>query len=558
MADTQPYGQGGRVARIESMIRRKQSRSSSPQRESMWLAAFAITMIMAFSPGVSGHATAQPLARGQTKFVGHIVGSGFNIRSDFPLYWNQVTAENAGKWGSVESSPGVYNWTELDNIYNIALSNSFRYKHHNLVWGQQQPSFMTTLDSAQQYQEIVNWFMVSGQRYLSAAFCDVVNEPLHAPPPYKNALGGNGATGWDWVIRAFELARQYWPYTKLHINEYSVLNDNTANAQYLQVINLLRARGLLDGIGVQGHRFEVENAALSTLQTNLNNLTATGLPVYITEFDLGNISNSGTPNDSVQLALYRQRFPVLWENPGVKGITLWGYVQNAIWQTTAYLLRSDGTERPALRWLRTYLATPLPPGLVSPVGVTDVPRNALLVWRSSALARSYRIQVALNSSFSTLAADTTVSDTLLRLHPLAANTMHYWHVSASDDSGVSAYSATASFLTGDQIDGVPESRETPLPFSLSQNYPNPFNPSTRISYQIPARGWVSLKVYDVLGREVATLVDEEKLPGSYEVTFPGAGRAATGDGTVGAASGVYFYRLQSGGLAQTRKLLLLR
>ncbi len=88
----------------------------------------------------------------------------------------------------------------------------------------------------------------------------------------------------------------------------------------------------------------------------------------------------------------------------------------------------------------------------------------------------------------------------------------------------------------------------PRAFSLEQNYPNPFNPSTNIKWQIPDSRFVTLKVYDLLGREVRTLVNENLQVGSFEVTF---------DAT-GLASGTYFYRLQAGEFVQTRKLLLLR
>jgi photosystem II stability/assembly factor-like uncharacterized protein len=97
--------------------------------------------------------------------------------------------------------------------------------------------------------------------------------------------------------------------------------------------------------------------------------------------------------------------------------------------------------------------------------------------------------------------------------------------------------------------GVKENRrEMPGAFKLEQNYPNPFNPSTVISYQLSAVSGVRLTVHDLIGREVAVLVNERKAPGSYEVKF---------DGT-GLASGVYFYRLHAADFVQTRKLLLLK
>jgi hypothetical protein len=81
-----------------------------------------------------------------------------------------------------------------------------------------------------------------------------------------------------------------------------------------------------------------------------------------------------------------------------------------------------------------------------------------------------------------------------------------------------------------------------------QNYPNPFNPATEIRYQVPTAGRVYLKVYDILGREVATLVDQVRTAGSYTVTF----NAST------LASGLYFYRMTAGNFIQTKRMLLLK
>ena len=83
---------------------------------------------------------------------------------------------------------------------------------------------------------------------------------------------------------------------------------------------------------------------------------------------------------------------------------------------------------------------------------------------------------------------------------------------------------------------------------LEQNYPNPFNPSTRISWQSPVSGWQTLKIYDVLGNEIATLVDGYKSAGSYEVEFD----------TNNLSSGIYFYKLQAGNFLSTKKMILLR
>ena len=95
---------------------------------------------------------------------------------------------------------------------------------------------------------------------------------------------------------------------------------------------------------------------------------------------------------------------------------------------------------------------------------------------------------------------------------------------------------------------VNDERSSPQNFNLSQNYPNPFNPVSKIKYSVAERGFVKLKVFNLLGKEIVTLVNESKLPGNYEVDFT-AGNLP---------SGVYFYRLESGQFSSTRKMILIK
>ena len=92
------------------------------------------------------------------------------------------------------------------------------------------------------------------------------------------------------------------------------------------------------------------------------------------------------------------------------------------------------------------------------------------------------------------------------------------------------------------------SNQIPKDFSLLQNYPNPFNPSTSIRYEIPKNGFVKLVVYDILGKEIETLVNEKQSAGTYEVKFEG--KSLT--------SGVYFYRLTTDGFSDTKRMILLK
>ena len=100
------------------------------------------------------------------------------------------------------------------------------------------------------------------------------------------------------------------------------------------------------------------------------------------------------------------------------------------------------------------------------------------------------------------------------------------------------------------ITSVPEQTadEIPIAFVLSQNYPNPFNPSTTISFTLPLKSFVALKVFDIIGQEVATLVNKELSEGTHIQQW----------NAVNLASGIYFYRLQVGTFTETKKLVLLR
>ena len=100
----------------------------------------------------------------------------------------------------------------------------------------------------------------------------------------------------------------------------------------------------------------------------------------------------------------------------------------------------------------------------------------------------------------------------------------------------------------DEVVSVKNEEPVLQSFTLEQNYPNPFNPSTTIRYSIPTSEFVTLKVYDVLGNEVATLVNEEKPAGSFEVNFS----------AVELSSGIYFYKLQVGSFIETKKMILLK
>ncbi|MCW9096490.1 MAG: T9SS type A sorting domain-containing protein [Ignavibacteriaceae bacterium] len=141
-----------------------------------------------------------------------------------------------------------------------------------------------------------------------------------------------------------------------------------------------------------------------------------------------------------------------------------------------------------------------------------------------------------------------------------------WGVFAEDidnDSTIDIIAAASiandiAWWENDGIVGINDQPNFPSKIKLFQNYPNPFNPSTKIKYQIPKLSFVSLKVYDVLGNEIAILVNEEKPAGNYEVDFSATGGSASGGNVYNLPSGIYIYKLNAGKFTKTNKMILLK
>lgn len=294
-----------------------------------------------------------------TKFLGN-VWSAAQLEG-FTDYWDQVTPENAGKWAPLEPVRDQLNWEPLDAAYALAKDNGLPFRFHTLVWGNQQPNWVRSLSPEEQLEELTERYAQIAARYPSLDYVEVVNEPMNDPPRQRNeddaasgnyyeALGGAGSTGWDWILTAYRMAREHFPDSKLVINEYNVTNSEESTERYLSIVRLLQAENLIDVVAVQGHAFSTTVDAAITKQ-NLDRLASTGLPLMITEFEIDG------PTDEAQLADYQRVFPVLWEHPSVVGVTFWGW-RPGMWRTReqAYLVREDGTPRPALEWLMEYVA----------------------------------------------------------------------------------------------------------------------------------------------------------------------------------------------------------
>ena len=295
------------------------------------------------------------LSSNPDKFLGNITTRGQVDYGNEKFYqlWNQITPENETKWQSIEgNSRGSFNWSGADRSANYAKQHGFPFKFHTLIWGAQYPGWMDNLSTAEQYKAIVEWFDAVKKHYPDLEVIDVVNEAVagHQPAPYRAALGGEGRTGYDWIIKAFELAHERWPNAILVYNDYNTFQWQID--QFIALVQALRDNGApIDAYGCQSHDLTDMNlSAFKSAMTKIQN--ALKMPMYSTEYDIG------TTDDAKQLQRYKEQIPVMWEADYCAGITFWGYIYGATWTTdgNSGIIR-NGKDRPAMTWLREYMAS---------------------------------------------------------------------------------------------------------------------------------------------------------------------------------------------------------
>jgi endo-1,4-beta-xylanase len=280
------------------------------------------------------------------KFAGNISTRG-SIRTGFATYWNQFSPENEGKWGSVQPSQGTFNWAALDREYAYAQTNNIIFKEHNFIWGAQQPNWVNNSNAQTAVQA---WMTAFCQRYPNTKLIDVVNEPPpHTTPSYINGIGGTGASGYDWIANAFKWARAACPNAILILNDFNNIELAGDNTRTINIVNAIKAVGApIDAVGAQAHG--VSNNSTATVKGFIDKITQqTGLPVYITEYDIN------VADDTRQMTIMQDQFTMFWNDPNVHGITIWGYIVGATWETNSGLQQTDGTMRPAMSWLMSFL-----------------------------------------------------------------------------------------------------------------------------------------------------------------------------------------------------------
>ncbi|MEK7729202.1 MAG: family 10 glycosylhydrolase [candidate division KSB1 bacterium] len=216
------------------------------------------------------------------------------------------------------------------------------------------------------------------------------------------------------------------------------------------------------------------------------------------------------------------------------------------WRVSASNVAGTSAFSPAFVFTTGFPATP---ALAFPANNTpNIPLQLNLQWRKTPGAEKYRLQFAKSANFdaaSLVLEAQDLADTAYAVSQLELNRFYFWRVSAANALGTSLWSETWRFKTTTSTT-VAEAHEVPQTFTLYQNYPNPFNPVTTIAFDLPTPGFVRLKVFDVLGREIVTIIEHDMPAGRHQAPFDGR--------LVG--SGVYYYRLEFEREVQTRRMLL--
>ena len=360
------------------------------------------------------------------------------------------------------------------------------------------------------------------------AFSYVVYRSVDNPPDISNSSNLFGTTGETY------LSSDYAKYSVTQGNNYVVTAiDRYSNESAISNVATLNLPSLIPGnVSLQSPIDESNDISMSTtLKWTGDSNTVS----YVVE-----VSTDSTFNSGMKLLMGEYKSSQVEYSSIVPGETYY-------WRVKAFG-QVGASDYSAVYNFKSGI--PVSPVLDLPAhATTDVSLTPVFSWYPADGATKYRIQVSTTVQFysGTYVIDTTITDTTFS-SPIALDPLkiYYWRGNAQNSYGTSFWSGGFGFKTGTATGVAIEG--APVTFGLNQNYPNPFNPSTTIRYEIPKSGFVILKIYDELGREVKTLINQYQSRGSHEIIFNASQLA----------SGVYFYQLKAGSSISTKKMILLK
>lgn len=308
----------------------------------------------------------------------------------FTDYWNQVTCENATKWGSVHQANGTFSWSNADRTANYCKENGILFKFHALIWGNQHPSWIEGKSVDETKKAIIAWYDEVKKHYPDLKIIDVVNEAIYSGGNYHSdykptniieALGSlaedraqketgtrpsyncnkNGypnTNSYQWIAEAFRLAEERWPDAILIYNDYNTFQWQ--KTEYINLVNALKQlKAPIDAIGCQSHDLnDMGGAQFKAALEDIHNKTQ--MPIYITEYDIAQAS------DATQKTRYEEQFPTMWEVDYVAGVTLWGWINGKTWIDNTGIV-NNCQKRAAFTWLENYMKSDKAKNVQSPI-----------------------------------------------------------------------------------------------------------------------------------------------------------------------------------------------
>jgi endo-1,4-beta-xylanase len=507
-----------------------------------------------YVPGQS--AVIAPNGGNLIKFHMNSMSPGNNMKPQYTVDINASAAAynsaSAADKDSVDTHPVIKFNGDIIAQLNWAKRQGFTFRGHTLVWHSQTPGtaffrsgYSTTgtrltrekmIERMDSYIKEVIRLLHEGWPGLLSAI-DVVNEAVN-----DNGLDRTTDSEWyttvgdnSYLMKAFEFTRKWTVHygetqIKLYYNDYNTHNPSKANG-IVRICTPIFQAGYLDGIGMQDHDSNSSPTASAWI-TSYDKFYPICTEIAVTELDVN--PGSGTPTPAAlatQANQYAMLFKCFVERSYRSGrgkiisVSKDGLNDQSAFVANASLWDGQNQCKPA------FFA-------VVDVGNFYNALDSLFAYADTLNEAEYnaeswsRFETAL--SFSQNAAARNYSASLSAANALGA--------------AVDTLTTAIEGLVKNPADVQVNQGGNPEVFALGQNYPNPFNPSTRIDYAIPQSSYISLKVFDLLGREVATVIDGFQPAGNYSFTFNGAELA----------NGVYIYQLQANNFVATKRLILLK
>lgn len=507
-------------------------------------------------PPVPGQSSVvAPYGGSLIKFHMNSMSPGNNMKPQYTVDLNAsaaaYNAAPAADKDSIDTHPVIRFNGDLIAQLNWAQRQGFTFRGHTLVWHSQTPGtafFRTGYSSNGQrltkekmiarmdnyIKEVIRLIHKDWPGLLSAI--DVVNEAV-------NDNGADRTSDSEWyvtfgdntyIMKAFEFTRKWTvaydeTQTKLYYNDYNTHNPNKANG-IVRICTPIFQAGYLDGIGMQDHDSNSSPTAAQWI-ASYDKFHPICTEVAVTELDVNPGSGTPTPGAlATQANQYAMLFKCFVERSYRSGrgklisVSKDGLNDQQAFVANASLWDSQNQCKPAF-----YAAVS--------VGLHYHALDSLVVLADTLKESDYTSE-SWTSLVSALAAAKSALARNYSASVSAADALG----NAKNDLKAAIGGLVTSVMADDHREGVPED------FELSQNYPNPFNPTTRIKYSVPKNGFLSLKVFNLFGEEVATLFEGLRQSGNYEAMVDGQHLA----------SGVYVYRLQSGNLSISKKFVLVK